>query len=218
MAAGIPDWLDAWLGAVGFPVQRLGGRESLDGGHWRRLEKPGLLILGRKAAGRGPAEMGRLAIELRNQRLGNRGRLARQIADIRRRHRGGAEEGPGALGDLRMQAVALAADLPPADRSLAAGLEPSAWLDGPRVSAGRGGLQPARRGRIACGSCSNYLPWQEQLGRCEMADELHAADTGRNGQGGERSLDSGRSMVLALSGRREDQGHGASRAGRPHCD
>ena len=41
------------------------GEKSLERGNWRMLEKPALIILGREAAGRGPAEVGRLAIDHR---------------------------------------------------------------------------------------------------------------------------------------------------------
>ena len=62
-AAGVPDWLDTWLAAVGFKAERLSGPEQIETLHWRMLEKPGLLMVGRKAAGDSPADTAKLAAD-----------------------------------------------------------------------------------------------------------------------------------------------------------
>ena len=171
VAAGIPDWLDGWLGAVGFPVQRLGGRESLDGGHWRRLEKPGLLILGRKAAGRGPAEVGRRAIDFGTNVLV----IEADWLDKLQTSAAGIVLAPkkaqGALSDLRMQEW----PLPPTFHRQAVPWplvwNRLAWLDGPQYPLVEE-VYSRQKGAECLRIVFNYLPWQEQLGRCEMADEL----------------------------------------------
>ena len=65
-AAGIPDWFDTWSAAVGLPLHKVNELASLDAGNWRTPDKPGLLLLGRKAAGtpgHGPAAICRFAAE-----------------------------------------------------------------------------------------------------------------------------------------------------------
>ena len=78
VAVGTPDWFDTWSEAVGLPVKKLKDVKSLDAGNWRMLEKPGLLILGRKAAGRRPGRGPPACRRAHDQRAGAGDRLVRQ--------------------------------------------------------------------------------------------------------------------------------------------
>jgi hypothetical protein len=170
-AAEIPRWLDAWFGSVGFPIEKLSGRKALDRGNWRMLEKPALLILGRNAAGRGPREVGRLAIEHRTNVLVieadwlDRSTTSAAAIVVTPKH------ARGALADLRSQRWSA----PPTFRRQTVPWPAIAnrltWLDGleyPLIEE----VYSRQEGAASLRVVLNYLPWQEQLGRCEMADEL----------------------------------------------
>ncbi len=171
VAAGVPDWLDAWFGAVGFPIEKLAGRESLELDNWRRLEKPALLILGRETAGRGPAAVGRLAADHRASVLV----IEADWLDKSRTFAANIVVTPkharGVLADLQSQQW-------PSPPSFGRQAVPwpvvwnrLAWLDGaefPLVEE----VYSRQKGAESLRIVFNYLPWQQQLGRCEMADEL----------------------------------------------
>jgi hypothetical protein len=170
-AAGIPDWLDAWLAAVRFPIEKLSGPKSIDRGTWRMLEKPALLVLGRKAAGRGPADVGRLAIEHRANVLVieadwlDEAKASLAVTAVAPKRAGGA------LADLRAQQW----PAPPVFRCQTAPwpvvYNRRAWLDGPVYPLVEE-VYSRQEGAESMRIVFNYLPWPEQLGRCEMADEL----------------------------------------------
>ena len=171
VAAGVSDWLDTWFGAVGFPIERLPGRESLDRGNWRMLEKPALLIVGRKTAGHGPAEIGCMAIDHRANVLVIEAdwldKSNTPATNIVVRPKGAR----GALADLRTQEW-------PSPLSFRQQTAPwpvlwnrLTWLDGAEYPLLEE-VYSRQKGAESLRIVFNYLPWQEQLGRCEMADEL----------------------------------------------
>jgi hypothetical protein len=171
VAVGVPGWLDTWFGAVGFPIEKLGGREVLERGNWRMLEKPALIILGRKAAGRGPAEVGRLAIDHRANVLvieadwlDKSTAPAAQIVVAPKCAR-------GALADLRTQQW----PLPPTFRRQTvpwpALWNRLTWLGGEKYPLIEE-VYSRQKGAECLRIVFSYLPWQEQLGRREIADEL----------------------------------------------
>jgi len=171
VAVGVPDWFHAWLEAVGLPVERLPGPESLAGRPWRKLDKSSLLIVGQKAAGSGPAEMGRLAVRYRTNLL-----------VLEADWFGDPTTPPGGIAVLPKDAAAALADL----RTQQWPLPPHfcryatpwpgianrlAWIDGnayPLVEE----IHPPQEGAESLRIVLSYLPWQDQLGRCAAADEL----------------------------------------------
>ncbi len=184
VAAGVPDWLDAWFSTVGFPIEKLPGRESLERGNWRTLEKPAVLVLGRQTAGRGPAEVGRLAANHRaNVLVIEADWLDRKTSEVSvtsevgKSKTAGAKivvapkHSRGALADLQCQQW-------PSPPRFGRQAVPwpmvwnrLTWLDGdeyPLVEEAYSRQKGAESLRIVF----NYLPWQKQLGRCEVADEL----------------------------------------------
>jgi hypothetical protein len=171
VAVGVPDWFNAWLEAVRFPLDKLQSREPLTDRRWRKFEKPALLILGRKAAGRGPAEIGRLALDYRANALVleadwlDKSETTAAAIVLAPKH------SRGALADLRLQEW----PLPPTfhRQTIPWPLISNrlTWLAGakyPLVEEVFSRQKDASDLRIVF----SYLPWQEQLGRCEMADEL----------------------------------------------
>jgi hypothetical protein len=171
VAAGVPDWLNAWFGAVGFPIEKLSGPEALEKGNWRMLEKPALLILGRKTAGRGPAEVGRQAIDHRANVLVIEAdwldKSTTPVANIVL----APKRARDVLADLQAQEW----PSPPTFRRQTVPWpvlwNRLTWIDGteyPLVEE----VYSRQKGAESLRIVFNYLPWQEQLGRCEMADEL----------------------------------------------
>jgi hypothetical protein len=168
VAVGIPDWFDTWSEAVGLPVQKFKELAPLNAGNWRMLEKPGLLILGRRAAGDGLAAILRLAAEyamsvlvLETDWFGRNETASRDMV-LSPKHMAGA------LADLQTQNWSL----PPTfcQRVLRISNRQT-WIAGPEyplVEEIRSPLLGTKALRIVL----SYLPWQEQLGRTEMADEL----------------------------------------------
>ncbi len=205
-AVGIPDWFGTWSKAVGLPVTLLQQGAAFDAGNWRQLEKPGLLILGGKAAGKGVATVQRLAMEHKTGVLVLEADWFGKLAATRT-HKwvpAGYPEQPfavapkqlvGPLADWQRQQWAL----PPTFRQSAlpwpgisnrqtwiAGAEyPRTFQDSSRGESPRTFQDPSRgesplveeirsplRGTESQRIVLSYLPWQEQLGRSEIADEL----------------------------------------------
>jgi hypothetical protein len=171
VAAGAPDWLNRWFSAVGFPIEKLPGRESLERGNWRMLEKPALLILGRETAGRGPAAVGRLAIDHRANVLVIEADWLDKSKTVAANVVVAPKHARGQLADLQSQQW----PSPPCFGRQAVPWpvvwNRLVWLDGaeyPLVEE----VYSRQKGAEALRIAFNYLPWQEQLGRCEMADEL----------------------------------------------
>jgi hypothetical protein len=171
VAAGVPDWLEAWFGAVGFPIQKLSRRTSLDGSNWRTLEKPALLVLGRKAAGRGPAEIGRLAIEHRTNVLVIEADWLDKLTTPAASIAVTPKHARGALTDLRAQQWPLPPTFHRQKVPWPVVCNRLTWLDGPEYPLVEE-VYSRKEGAELLRIVLNYLPWQEQLGRCEMADEL----------------------------------------------
>jgi len=171
VCAAAPDWFDTWCDAVGLPVEKLKGPKALEPGSWPERNRPALLVLGRKAAGKGPAEVCSLAarhkasvLVLEADWFGRTGRPSREVAVA-------PKQLAGALTDWQGQQWALA----PAFRRYSLpwpGLSNrETWVAGPEyplVEEIRSRKQDAEGLRVVL----SYLPWQEQLGRREVADQL----------------------------------------------
>lgn len=169
--AAAPNWFDTWCDAVGLPIQKFKDRAALDSGRRRRRDGAGLLVLGRKAAGKDPGEICSLAAWHRTNVLvleadwfGNTDGPNSAVAVI-------PKQLAGALNDWQSQQWAL----PPAFRRHSLpwpGLSNrETWIAGreyPLVEEIRSGQEGAGTLRIVL----SYLPWQEQLGRREVADQL----------------------------------------------
>ena len=187
VAVETPDWFDTWSEVVGLPIKKFKGLESLNVGNWRMLEKPALLILGRKAAESkkgdrsnlceapsgpfrpiGPVPFFRLAAEhkinvlvLETDWFRNNETISREIV-LSPKHM------TGALADLQTQNWSL----PPTFCQRAVRISNrQTWIAGPEyplveeIRNPQGGTESLRM-------VWSYLPWQQQLGRTEMADEL----------------------------------------------
>lgn len=173
-AAAAPDWFDTWSQAVGLPVERLQGPKTPDLGA-RHGERPSLVVLGRKAAGDGPAAVCRLparhgvnVLVLEADWFGKAGAGDRALGVA-------AKQLAGPLADWHQQRWAL----PPTFRRGAVPwpgvVNRQAWITG-----GAEGLPLAeeimafgpQKGAAPFRTVLSYLPWQQQLGRCEMADTL----------------------------------------------
>jgi len=168
-AVGAPDWFDTWSEAVGLPVRKFKELRSLAAGNWRAPEKPGLLILGRKAAGNGPAVVHRFVAEHKINVL------------VLEADWFGDPAGPATVGGGQMRGDLLARTGKqswPAMLEFRSHRQPCgalvnrwAWIPDeanlPLVEklAVAGGPLDAVRCVVA-----SYLPWQEQLGRRETAD------------------------------------------------
>lgn len=173
-AAAAPDWFDTWSQAVGLPVERLQGPKSLDFDA-RRGDKPSLVLLGRKAAGAGPAVVCRLAAGQRVNVLVLEADWFGKAAAAQGAFAVTAKEMAGPLADWHQQRWAL----PPGFRRRALPwpgiVNRQAWITG--------GAQTLplveelmafgpQKGAASLRTVLSYLPWQEQLGRCEVADIL----------------------------------------------
>ena len=172
LSAGGPDWFDSWSAAVGLPVQRLKGIESLPSNAWPAAEKSALLIVGPQAAGRSPAPLRRLALEKKINVLvlgASWFFLSEAPRDFGARSRPSNWPAPWPIGKTSngRRPPSFAATATFSGRSFATGRRGS-----PARSSRWSRTFAARRGADSLRMVLSYLPWQEQLGRCEMADVL----------------------------------------------
>ena len=168
VTAGTPVWFDTWAEVVGLPVKKFQEIKSLDAGHWRMLEKPGLLIVGSETPGNSPATVHRLSADysinvltLRTDWFHNNETTSREIV-LSPKHM------TGALADLQTQNW----PLPPAfwQRTVRiSNRQP--WIAGPEHPLVEE-IRSPQKGGESLRTVFSYLPWQRQLGRKEMADEL----------------------------------------------
>ncbi|MEN6404889.1 MAG: hypothetical protein ABFC77_00305 [Thermoguttaceae bacterium] len=168
VAAGTPDWFNSWSKTVGLPVTTFSDLKSLGIGNWRMREKPALLVVGEKAAKNDIATLGRLAaayqinvLALTTDWFANNETAYRKILIS-------PKQALGPLADLQGQTW----PLPPVfSQHVLRILNRQTWLDGPEhpfVEEILGRRQETESLRTVI----SYLPWQQQLGRTEMADEL----------------------------------------------
>jgi hypothetical protein len=168
LAFGVPNWFDTWSEAVGLPVQKLKDVKTLAAGNWRMLEKPAILILGPEAAGHGSQLACKLASEhkisvlvLETDWFSRNRTLIREAAVL-------PKQMQGTLAALQTQEW----PLPPVfgQRAVCV-LNRQTWIAGPEhplVEEIRGPQPAAAALRIVF----SYLPWPEQLGHTEAADQL----------------------------------------------
>ena len=159
----VPVWFDQWCAAVGVPVQQL----KTDGGEWPRPRNPegkNLLVLGTGAAGKGLPELA--------QAIGETPWHVLVLEASWHGEKGGkVTVGPpqmaGSLGGIRQEKWS-------SDLEFGTRFQPTrdlcnrwAWIDdgngGPLVE--QVGL-PGTARRVLV----SYLPWQQQLGRRDVAD------------------------------------------------
>lgn len=171
VAAGTPDWFDSWSDAVGLPIKNFKTLASLDAGNWRTLEKPALLILGRSAAGKNLAAVDRLAathkvnvLVLEADWFGKEESSSHGTIIL-------PKQLTGALADWHSQNW----PLPPTFRRYAMPWNVIAnrktWAAGAKYPLAEE-IRSRQKGGESLRLVLSYLPWQDQLGRCEVADEL----------------------------------------------
>ena len=166
--AGTPDWFDTWSEAVGLPVRKFKELKSLDTGNGRMLEKAALLVLGREAAGCGPGAACRLAAKHKINVLVLETDWFRNNEILSRESALSPKQMTGALADLQTQNWSL----PPTfcQRVLRVSNRQT-WIAGreyplvEEIRSPQGETESLR-------TVFSYLPWQQQLGRAEVADEL----------------------------------------------
>ncbi len=172
VAVGGPCWFDQWSDAVGLPVTKFEYLIALRAGNWRKPDKPGLLIVEKKrAAGAGPVEIERVAAEHQLNLLVLDADWFGKIRTAEREFAVMPKQMAGALADIQGQNWVL----PPNFHQYALPWKEitnrRAWIAGPKyplVEEIISRRNDAESPRIVL----SYLPWQEQLGRCEVADEL----------------------------------------------
>jgi hypothetical protein len=170
-SAGAPDWFDGWSEAVGLPVKRFKTFEAAEAGNWPPVGKSALLILGRKTCGDGPLEICRLAVRrkvnvlvLEADWFGKRVTADRGFAVT-------PKQMGGALADWQDQQWALPPRFYRQDLAWSGVANRETWIasaDYPLVEEIRCVNEEAESLRFVL----SYLPWQKQLGRCQLADEL----------------------------------------------
>jgi len=177
-----PDWFNTWSAAVGLPVQQLKGPKPSDGGNWRALEKPSLLVLGEKAGASDWAAASHLAVEYQSNVLVLERDWFRRNETTGRETVVSPKQIAGALVDLRKQDW----PLPPAffEHCLHVANRET-WITGPEHPAVEEIRSPPK-GTDELRTVSSYVPWQQQLGRSETADELFLhllAETAKGAKG-----------------------------------
>ncbi len=170
VVVGAPAWFDTWLEAVGLSVEKLPRAQSLADQNWRTREKPSLLILGRKAAGDGPAAMAGLAALYQTNILVleadwfGKPTTSDRIVVLPKHAR-------AALADLKTQDWALPASFRGSAVPWPGILNRLSWIasdEYPLVEE----IHTAQKGGEPQRIVLSYAPWCDQLGRCAMADEL----------------------------------------------
>ena len=171
-------------------------------------EKPGLLILGRKAAGSDSVVACRLAAEHKINVLVldadwfGRNEMASREMVLLPKHM------TGALADLQTQNWSL----PPTFRRRALRiLNRQTWIAGPECPLVEE-IRCPQRGAESLRMVFSYLPWQQQLGRAEMADALFLRTLTETAKG-RKPPAAGWPVAPALSGREGYQGGRTARAG-----
>lgn len=198
VAFGTPRWFDTWAEAVGLPVQKLNDRKSLDAGAWRMLEKPGLLVVGSDNG-----DSLRLSEEHKINVLALDLDWIATNETVVRKMVLSPKQMTGALADLQVQQW----PLPPAfGHRVLEVTNRQAWIEGPDhplVEEIRSHEKDAGSLRIVW----SYLPWQDQLGRKEMADELLLRILTETAKGAkDRSPLTGRWVLLYPAAREIDAG------------
>jgi len=167
-----PRWFGQWAEAVALPVTRIEDAAALHTGNWRVPEKPALLIMAEGAAGgAGPAGIERLCAEHRVNVLVLEADWFGRSATYDRALTVMPKHMAGPLADLQGQQWAL----PPGFRRYTLPWPGVAnrqtWIAGPEYPL-VDTIHGQRKGAESLRMVLSYLPWEEQLGRCEMADEL----------------------------------------------
>jgi hypothetical protein len=193
-AAGTPNWFDTWCEAVGLPIQKLKGTESLNADKWRMLEKPSLLILGGRASGNCLATICRLAAECKINVLA----LEENWFDCNETANRDVFVSP-------KQAIGLLTDLQAANWSLPPTFRQNVlrvsnrqtWIAGPEHPLVEE-IRAPQRGTEGLRTVFSYLPWQQQLGRSEMTDRLflRLLTEAAKGARGRSPLEKGRWRLL----------------------
>ena len=164
VAVAVPDWFDTWSEAVSLPVRKFKDPKVLDVGNWQVPEKPALLILGGKLAGKGLCVTGEHRINvlaLETDWSDTNETVIRKLI-LSPKHMSGP------LADLQSQNW----PLPPLfyRRSLEV-VNRQTWIAGPDHPLVEE-IRSPQRGVESWRTVFSYLPWQRLLGRSEVADEL----------------------------------------------
>jgi hypothetical protein len=164
VAVGAADWFQNWSNAVGLPVQTFKDLKSLRTGKWQVPEKPALVILGGGVFADGPSVAGEYKVNTltldKDWRAANE-RIVANFAVLPK-----CMGGP--LADLASQSW----PLPPRfSRRALEVMNRQTWIAGPEHPLVEEIRSPSK-GSESFRAVVSYLPWQRQLGRSGVADEL----------------------------------------------
>jgi len=164
---GAPEWFNTWSAAVGLPVQKMESMKQFTAGNWRMLEKSGLLIVGPKVIADDFGTVSRLAVDHSTNVFvleDDWFRVNRSpcTVTVLPKHLAGP------LADMQTEHWAL----PPAFSANATRIaNRQSWISGPDHPWVEE-IRSPRKGSEAFRTVVSYLPWQNQLGRSEIADAL----------------------------------------------
>jgi hypothetical protein len=170
-SAAAPRWFDGWSEAVGLPVKKFKTLQAVDASDWPAWGKPALLVLGRNACGGGLRDTFRLAVGRKINLLvldadwfGKRVVAEREFAVT-------PKQMAGVLADRQTERWPLPPVFSRQDLPWPGVANRETWIASaayPLVEE----VRCANGNATALRLVLSYLPWQNQLGRCEMADEL----------------------------------------------
>ena len=167
VAAATPNWFNTWSDAVGLPVKKFGELNALKAGNWRMFEQRGLMILGARALPGGATAASRLAVEYQINVLvlGTDWFSANQTA---RELPLSPKQITGPLFDIQSDAWSL----PPLFSQHAIRIvNRETWIAGPDHPLIEE-IRSLNKGADSLRTVYSFVPWQQQLGRTEVADQL----------------------------------------------
>jgi hypothetical protein len=172
VAVGCPDWFDQWADAAGLPVTKLHDCELLRSGRWRTPDKSVLLVLeNNRVCGKEFSAVEQLADEHQARVLVLRADWFGKLQSTERSVVIRPKRLVGPLSDWCRQRWSTTPIFSSCAAPWAEEADRQMWIagpDGPLVES----IRCRREGAGTLQVVLSYLPWQEQLGRCEMADAL----------------------------------------------
>jgi hypothetical protein len=169
VAVGTPQWFDSWSQAIGFPIKKFERLELLlSTSSWRMSEKPALLVLGQQAAGNDLVVIRRLAAENKINVLVLTSDWFSDNETASGEFVMSPQHVSGPLFDLQGQKWSTH---PTFRQPVLRILNRQTWIAGPSHPLVEE-LRAAETENKGVQTVFSYLPWQQVLGRTEMADEM----------------------------------------------
>lgn len=168
IAIAVPEWFRSWSEAVGLPVQNFKELELLGNGTWRHTGKQALLILGDQAVQKDLADMFRLADQYKSNVLVLESDWWKRNESSTTDFILSSKSCMGPLADLEEAKWGVSPRFHQKSLSL---LNRQSWIAGPEHPFVEE-IRDLKPGIEVLRTVFNYLPWQEQLGRSEAADQL----------------------------------------------